>query len=204
MKQLSRMIQQDVFIAEDGTEFLTEIECIQYEKKNEYNEKMKDIIKIEDVLFFGTSVMAFLCHSEEEFNLCNNWFIRNHELKGNQCICTGKFIETDYYVILLNNDLSNIKNNLYVYNTVPYAMLAKQWELITKQIPADPYSYDVLKDMITNRKPTNSEKEVQLQNSLFSQFLKDDKVLERYKEYLKVTLEEMGKQEDGDISNEFN
>ena len=193
MKKITRMIQQDVFIAEDGTEFLTDIECIQYEKRNEYNEQIKDIIRIEDIDFFGTSVsvMAFLCHSEEEFNSCKNWFVRNQEINGNACVCTGTFFETDYYLILPNNDLSNNKDNIYVYNMIPYAMLAKQWELITKQIPSDPNAYDVFKNIRVNDISEKSKREIELQKSLFTQFLKDDKVLERYREYVKVMLEDM-------------
>ena len=109
---------------------------------------MKDIAKIpklENILFFHTMIDAYWCESQEDIDLCCQYFQeckRQYNLKTNQrneemnyldCLCSGRFIYPGYYFIMKLNS-----NTLDSYAMYSVEQMTNLWKVFLSQIPADP------------------------------------------------------------------
>lgn len=138
--------QQTIYISDDGIEFDNLQDCETHENLNVFKEYIKDTPRLQNLVFVdGSLVDGFFCSSSKIFDACRSWWIENQKRIGRTCVTHGVFIEADYYFYILDFKSSDIINNKYVYNFIPYSKLVLQWELFNKQIPKNPYAVSFLK-----------------------------------------------------------
>ena len=134
------------YISDDGKDFGEDkVACTLYEFNNPYVKDIAKIPKLENILFFHTMIDAYWCESQEDIDLCCQYFQeckRQDNLKTKQrnegmnyldCLCSGRFIYPGYYFIMKLN--SNILDSYAMYSV---EQMTNLWKVFLSQIPADP------------------------------------------------------------------
>ena len=134
------------YIANDGKDFGEDrAACELYEFENPYVQDMKRIPKLENILFFHNRIDAYWCESQEDIDLCCQYFQeckrkdnlmtkkRNEEMNYLDCLCSGRFIYPGYYFIMKLNS-----NTLDSYAMYSIEQMTNLWKVFLSQIPADP------------------------------------------------------------------
>ena len=134
------------YISDDGKDFGEDkAACELYEFENPYVKDMKKIPKLENILFFHNRIDAYWCESQEDIDLCCQYFQeckrqdnlkttqRNEEMNYLDCLCSGRFIYPGYYFIMKLNS-----NTLDSYAMYSVEQITNLWKVFLSQIPADP------------------------------------------------------------------
>ena len=134
------------YIANDGKDFGEDrAACELYEFENPYVQDMKRIPKLENILFFHTMIDAYWCESQEDIDLCCQYFQeckrqdnlktkkRNEGMNYLDCLCSGRFIYPGYYFIIKLNS-----NTLDSYAMYSVEQMTNLWKVFLSQIPTDP------------------------------------------------------------------
>ena len=90
------------YISDDGKNFGEDkAACTLYEFNNPYVKDISKIPKLENILFFHTMIDAYWCESQEDIDLCCQYFQeckrqdnlktkqRNEEMNYLDCLCSG-------------------------------------------------------------------------------------------------------------------
>lgn len=133
------------YISDDGKDFGEDkAACTLYEFNNPYIKDIAKIPKLENILFFHTMIDAYWCESQEDIDLCCQYFQeckRQDNLKTKQrnegmnyldCLCSGRFIYPGYYFIMKLNS-----NTLDSYAMYSVEQMTNLWKVFLSQIPAD-------------------------------------------------------------------
>ena len=134
------------YISNDGKDFGEDrAACELYEFENPYVQDMKRIPKLENILFFHNRIDAYWCESQEDIDLCCQYFQeckrkdnlmtkkRNEEMNYLDCLCSGRFIYPGYYFIIKLNS-----NTLDSYAMYSIEQMDNLWKVFLSQIPSDP------------------------------------------------------------------
>lgn len=134
------------YISDDGKDFGEDkAACTLYEFNNPYVKDIAKIPKLENILFFHTMIDAYWCESQEDIDLCCQYFQeckrqdnlktkqRNEEMNYLDCLCSGRFIYPGYYFIIKLNS-----NTLDSYAMYSVEQMTNLWKVFLSQIPADP------------------------------------------------------------------
>lgn len=134
------------YISDDGKDFGEDkAACTLYEFNNPYVKDIAKIPKLENILFFHTMIDAYWCESQEDIDLCCQYFQeckrqdnlktkqRNEEMNYLDCLCSGRFIYPGYYFIMKLNS-----NTLDSYAMYSVEQMTNLWKVFLSQIPADP------------------------------------------------------------------
>lgn len=134
------------YISDDGKDFGEDkAACTLYEFNNPYVKDIAKIPKLENILFFHTMIEAYWCESQEDLDLCCQYFQeckrqdnlktkqRNEEMNYLDCLCSGRFIYPGYYFIIKLNS-----NTLDSYAMYSVEQITNLWKVFLSQIPADP------------------------------------------------------------------
>lgn len=134
------------YISDDGKDFGEDkAACSLYEFNNPYVKDIAKIPKLENILFFHTMIDAYWCESQEDIDLCCQYFQeckrqdnlktkqRNEEMNYLDCLCSGRFIYPGYYFIMKLN--SNALDSYAMYSV---EQMTNLWKVFLSQIPADP------------------------------------------------------------------
>lgn len=134
------------YISDDGKDFGEDkAACTLYEFNNPYVKDIAKIPRLEDILFFHTMIDAYWCESQEDIDLCCQYFQeckrqdnlktnqRNEEMNYLDCLCSGRFIYPGYYFIIKLNS-----NTLDSYAMYSVEQMTNLWKVFLSQIPADP------------------------------------------------------------------
>ena len=134
------------YISDDGKDFGEDkAACTLYEFNNPYVKDIAKIPRLENILFFHTMIDAYWCESQEDIDLCCQYFQeckrqdnlktnqRNEEMNYLDCLCSGRFIYPGYYFIMKLNS-----NTLDSYAMYSVEQMTNLWKVFLSQIPADP------------------------------------------------------------------
>ena len=134
------------YISDDGKDFGEDkAACTLYEFNNPYVKDIAKIPKLENILFFHTMIDAYWCESQEDIDLCCQYFQeckrqdnlktkqRNEEMNYLDCLCSGRFIYPGYYFIMKLNS-----NTLDSYAMYSVEQMTNLWKVFLSQIPTDP------------------------------------------------------------------
>ena len=134
------------YISDDGKDFGEDkAACTLYEFNNPYVKDIAKIPKLENILFFHTMIDAYWCESQEDIDLCCQYFQeckrqdnlktkqRNEEMNYLDCLCSGRFIYPGYYFIMKLNS-----NTLDSYAMYSVEQMTNLWKVFLSQIPSDP------------------------------------------------------------------
>lgn len=146
MKEIIK--ENPIYVSDDGIEFDNIQECIAHEQANAFSKDMEKILKVKNIPFVnGMLVDGYWCKNQFDLDCCINWWTEAQKNIGRTCTTKSVFLQPDYYFILLDVVASDIQENKYAYNFLPYAYLQKQWDNFTKLIPSDPYAYNVMQEI---------------------------------------------------------
>lgn len=189
MKKDTRTIEQTIYIAEDGTIFLDEVNCAVYEQKNPYNELIKDYPHIKNILFFNQTIDGFYCENQEQIDNCCNWLITNYKINGKRIITTGRFIEPDYYFFINHNSPIDDDNNIGTYIMMPLEALKLHWQTFLMQLPKTNNNYlNNIEDVDTNNTLTNNDKEL-LQITWINEFLRNESIHNQFQDFIQLKID---------------
>lgn len=134
------------YISDDGKDFGEDkAACTLYEFNNPYVKDIAKIPRLENILFFHTMIDAYWCESQEDIDLCCQYFQeckrqdnlktnqRNEEMNYLDCLCSGRFIYPGYYFIMKLNS-----NTLDSYAMYSVEQMTNLWKVFLSQIPTDP------------------------------------------------------------------
>lgn len=143
------------YVANDGKDFGEDkAACELYEFENPYVQDMKRIPKLENILFFHNRIDAYWCESQEDIDLCCQYFQeckrkdnlmtkkRNEEMNYLDCLCSGNFIYPGYYFIIKLS--SNIVDSYVMYSI---AQMDNLWKVFLNQVPVNPEAHKRMKDI---------------------------------------------------------
>lgn len=153
------------YISDDGKDFGEDkAACELYEFNNSSIKFVKDIPKINNVLFFHDFIDGYWCESQEDINHCCKYFQemkreenlktkkRNKEMDYKDCICNGRFLYPGYYFIIKIN--SSIIDSYAMYSL---DQLKNLWDVFITQIPVNPKALIQIEDFEEIEKEYNKK-----------------------------------------------